>query len=210
MKNALTAPGWKTDESRNFWSTIASQDHIVQVYENDDVLMDSLEGFICAGLEADEGIVIIATKEHVEALGTRLSGKGIDLLKYFRKKQFILLDAVETLSQFMVVGWPDENKFNTAVDEILSKARGNKNRKVRAYGEMVALLWAQGYTGATIQLENIWNRYCAKEQLCLFCAYPKNGFTQDVDRSIDHICFCHNKVISGDRPSASEVHYREV
>jgi hypothetical protein len=210
MTNTLTAPGWNKKDTQSFWSETASSHHLVQIYEHDDILLDCLEGFVSSGLNTGESVIIIATKEHTEALASRLADKGFDLIKLYKDKQFILLDAEETLSRFMVVGWPDENKFNAVVQEIINQARGNTNRKVRAYGEMVALLWSQGYSGATIQLEQLWNKFCAKEKFCLFCAYPKKGFTYDVHKNIGHVCSTHTKIISGEHRSLTEVHYKDL
>jgi hypothetical protein len=66
---------------------------------------------------------------------------------------------------------------------------------VRAFGEMVALQWARGNSGATHRLEELWHHLCQKDGLSLFCAYPKSGFTQDADVSIKQICETHSKVI---------------
>src|SRR5688500_19228341 len=52
-------------------------------------------------------------------------------------------------------------------------------RSVRAFGEMVAVLWANGHNGATVRLEHLWHAFCQSEAFSLFCAYPKTGFTQD-------------------------------
>jgi hypothetical protein len=60
---------------------------------------------------------------------------------------------------------------------------------------MVALLWAQGHSGATVHLEHLWHALCAAESFALFCAYPKNGFTQDAAASMQEICEAHSKVI---------------
>jgi hypothetical protein len=80
--------------------------------------------------------------------------------------------------------------------ERTSRARQNEGR-VRAFGEMVAVLWANGHNGATVRLEHLWHAFCQSEAFSLFCAYPKSGFTQDASTSIKEICATHSKVISG-------------
>ena len=72
---------------------------------------------------------------------------------------------------------------------------GRDGRRVRAFGEMVALLWAQGHTAAIVRLEHLWHRMCQERGFSLFCAYPRVGFTQDVDASIREICAAHSKVL---------------
>ncbi len=82
------------------------------------------------------------------------------------------------------------------VTDLLQRLQKN-DRKIRAFGEMVALLWEQGLNGATVQLENLWNQLHKKSNFTLFCAYPKIRFTQDINHSMDIICSAHTKVING-------------
>jgi len=67
---------------------------------------------------------------------------------------------------------------------------------VRAFGEMVAILWAQGNSGATVRLEHLWQDLCQEQNLALFCAYPRCGFTLDSAQSIEDICAAHSRVIA--------------
>ena len=87
------------------------------------------------------------------------------------------MDAQETLSKFMVKGLPDEELFTQVVTGLLERAR-NGGRRVRAFGEMVAVLWSQGHNGATVRLEHLWHKFCQTEAFSLFCAYPRSGFTR--------------------------------
>ena len=96
----------------------------------------------------------------------------------------------------MVDGWPDETRFRAVVRELLTRARGN-GRRVRAFGEMVALLWARGDQGATVRLEYLWHQLCNTDGFSLFCAYPRIGFTGDSSQCISELCDLHSKVIPG-------------
>jgi hypothetical protein len=109
--------------------------------------------------------------------------------------RYIALDVNEMLGQFMRDGWPDEELFKTSVNKILDRARGGEGRPVRAFGEMVAVLWAQGHNGATVHLEHLWHSLCREEAFALFCAYPRSGFTKDPMESMREICAAHNKVL---------------
>jgi hypothetical protein len=80
------------------------------------------------------------------------------------------------------------------VSEILQRA-GQNGRRVRAFGEMVALLWAQGHQEATIYLEALWHQLQKKQAFSLFCAYPKNGFSEKSADGIKKICDAHSKII---------------
>ena len=177
-----------------FWGEIAPCDHILQIYENDIEFISTLEGFVSNGFRSEESVVVIATPEHLRALNQRLRDQGWDLFSLTLQDQYIPLSAEDTLAQFMINGWPDENLFYHLLTNLLLRAR-NRERRVRAFGEMVAVLWSQGYSGATVHLEHLWSRYCESEQFSLYCAYPKSGFTEDAKKSLESICACHSKRI---------------
>jgi hypothetical protein len=92
-------------------------------------------------------------------------------------------------------GWPDADRFNAVVTGLIERA-GRNGRRVRAFGEMVAILWGQGHNGATVCLEHLWNQARQAASFPLFCSYPKSGFTQDSEASFREICAAHTKVIS--------------
>lgn len=185
-----------------FWGEIAPCDHVLQIYESDDEFIDTLEGYVTSGFRAGESVIIIATPEHLKALNERLRQQKWDLFSLTLQDQYIPLSAEQALDQFMIHGWPDENLFYHLLTNLLLRAR-KRNRRVRAFGEMVALLWAKGHVGATVHLEHLWTQYCEAEAFSLFCAYPKSGFTDDANESLTEICRCHSKSVSsnenGDR-----------
>jgi hypothetical protein len=178
-----------------FWGEIAPFEHSVQIYANEEIFLDALEGFVSSGLRASDGMVVIATPAHRRALEQRLRKRGFDVDLAQAEDRYIALDAAETLAKFMVNGWPDDERFNQVVTDLITRARGN-GRRVRAFGEMVALLWDQGNSGATVRLEVLWNKFCEAETFCLFCAYPETGFTKETPVSINEICGHHSRLIN--------------
>lgn len=204
--SSFNSEKWHQEDEQVFWGEIAPSDHVVQIYENDQSFLDLLSGFVIGGIRTDEIVIVIATSAHLAALDERLKLNGFDPFYLKLRDKYIPLDASETLSGFMVDGWPDEMLFNHVVSSILLRAKRN-GTKVRAFGEMVALLWAQGFNGATVQLEHLWNKFCASESFCLFCAYPRSGFTDDPRTSMQHICGAHSKVIAGVGKNSNDILY---
>jgi hypothetical protein len=178
-----------------FWAEMSACEHFVQIYETDDTFLDTLSGFVGGGLKTGDAAIVIATPEHRDALDSRLVLMGIDVASAKSNNLFVSLDAQETLDQFMREGWPDEQKFADVVRGILCSA-GAESRKVRAFGEMVALLWAQGFCAATVRLEHLWQQLCQRESFALFCAYPKSGFTEYPSDSIARICAAHSRAFA--------------
>lgn len=179
-----------------FWGEFAPAEHSVQIYRDESSLMESLEGYVGSGLRAGDAVIVMATAGHLHELEKRLRGSWIDLDRARWEDRYVALLAQETLSKFMVDGMPDETRFKQVATEVLARARGT-GRKVRAFGEMVSILWANGKQDAAISLEQMWSRLQAIEQFPLFCAYPRSHFKLNADASIQSICAAHSRVIPG-------------
>src|SRR5688572_32844167 len=65
-------------------------------------------------------------------------------------------------------GWPDDKLFTKFVTELITRAK-KKVAKVRAFGELVASLWARGDQPATVRPEHL-RKIFAKRRRCLFSA----------------------------------------
>jgi hypothetical protein len=183
------------DQVRAFWAELQPCDHLVEMYEAKGDFLDSLESYVRGGLLAGDGIVLIATPDHLSALGRRLANVDADLVAARKEDRYIELDADDTLATFMVNGWPDEERFKGVVDNLLARASLN-GVKVRAFGEMVAILWAKKLYAATVRLEHLWHRLCAEQRFSLLCAYPVSGPTSSSAISMREICQAHTHVIT--------------
>lgn len=201
---------WHQTKADIFWGEIAPCEHVVQIYESDAIFLDALAGFVGGGINAGDCCIVIATQPHINALENRLTRYGVHVNVLVANNSYIAIDAEEMLSRFMVNDWPDEALFIKEISALMEKAGSGKQRRIRAFGEMVAILWAQGHYGATVHLEHLWNRFCEQKSFCLFCAYPKSGFTNDINTSIMHICGSHSKMISGSEKQLREIYYRQT
>ena len=189
-------------ESTRDSAIIASMDpdHVVQFYEKAEFLLDSTSRFLGTGLETGDSGVVIATEPHRQALEARLCSNGLDLTGARKEGRYVPLDASETLSKFMVAGRPDRKSFVQVVGSVISEAstKGRSSR-VRAFGEMVALLWAEGNWDAAIALEQLWNDLRQTHPFSLFCAYPMEGFHAEAHgKPFVDICAQHSSVIPGE------------
>jgi hypothetical protein len=194
-----------------FWGEIAPNDHIAHFYDDDETFLITLAGYIAEGLAKQESVIIIATPQHLSRLAHLLGSSGVDLMKPLAEDRYIALDAAVALSCFMMDEWPNEQMFASLVSYLIKRASRN-GRRIRAFGEMAALLWARGNQAATEQLEQMWNQYCRDHGFCLLCSYPKAGFSDDPAQSIieiREICAHHTRSLGhGDQswpvPAAGE------
>src|ERR1700712_3686125 len=185
---------WQQCDHQVFWKAVAPAEHVVQIYDDEAMLLRTLTAYAADGIAAGDCVIIIATAPHLEALDRQLRAREFSPETLKATDQFIALNAEHTLAKFMVNGWPEEKYFMEIVTGLMQRAR-QTGRPVRAFGEMVVLLWQRGNCSGTIRLEQLWNKFCEMETFCLLCAYPRDGFKQDALASVMHICSAHSKLI---------------
>ncbi|MGI9166559.1 MAG: hybrid sensor histidine kinase/response regulator [Pyrinomonadaceae bacterium] len=180
---------------RTDWSEMSETEHFVQFYEADAFLLNSLSGYIGTAVNAGEGAVVVATKAHREGLDELLRENGLDVATASVSGLYVSIDAAETLSTLMVDGLPEPKRFREVIGSLIAKTRNGRPR-LRAFGEMVALLWADGNYPAAIRLEELWNDLQKTHNFSLFCAYPMNGFNgEKLVAPHSGVCSVHSRVI---------------
>jgi PAS domain S-box-containing protein len=176
--------------------------HMVQFYAEDAGLIDGVSAYIGEALEEGNAALVLATAEHREALTLRLEARGLNIAAAMAEGRYVMLDAAETLSKFLLEGWPDPARYEETVARLVTAvkatARGNPP-KLAVFGEMVALLWARGKFETAIRLEQLWNELQQREPFSLRCAYPIRGFdrAEHADAFLA-ICSEHSHVIPGE------------
>lgn len=200
---------WHVVDVDGFWKNVAPDEHVVQIYEDDENFIQLLAAFTISGIKAGEAVIIIASSNHLDALAIQLQKSSLDIQNLIDQQLYFPLNAEETLAKFMKNSWPDETLFNEHMLDLLDKA-GSNGRKVRAFGEMVVILWSEGLTRATVHLEHLWNLLAKKRSFSLYCAYPRSIFMQDGNSSIMHICKSHQRLIALNNNKDDEVYYMNV
>lgn len=192
---------------RSDWSAMSDTDHFVQFYEADGFLLNSLSGFVSAAINCADGAIVIATKEHRDGLDELLRANRLNVDKARSGGRYVSLDAAETLSKFMIDGSPDPIVFNQLMSGIIASVTDGRSR-VRAFGEMVAILWAEGNQTGAIRLEELWNDLQKSHSFSLFCAYPMHGVGREEFAELHSgVCTVHSRVIPAE--SYAGVHDQE-
>jgi PAS domain S-box-containing protein len=137
-------------------------------FEDDDALLDAVAAFLGEGLARGEPALAVLTPPHAVALRARL-GAGGDRL--------VTLDAEQTLSLLMEGALPSAARFDAAIGAPLrSLAAGGR---VRAFGELVDLLWRDGNVAGALALEDLWNDLSRSGELSLLCASAMASFYRE-------------------------------
>ena len=184
--------------NKGLWSRHSGHEHGVQFYSQDQFLIEELSEYVGNALRAGDAAIVVATEQHRNNLLQWLSVQGLDAA-LLEQGRFLAIDAAQLLSTFMSEGWPNEDRFNEVVGGTIAKATaaaGGQPRRVAIFGEMVALLWADGKAEAAIRLEQLWNALARNYSFSLFCAYPMSSFKREEDAGLFlQVCEEHSAVI---------------
>ncbi|MEX3812391.1 ATP-binding protein [Paraburkholderia sp. BR13439] len=165
--------------------------HFVQFYESDVELIEDVGTFLQRALDAGGSAIAIATADHVTAMTSWLDSADTATR---RARDAIFVDAHAALDGFMVDGWPDEARFMSTVGALVARTV-RRGQPVHAFGEMVAILYAQGLGEAALHLEHLWNGLAREHRFSLFCAYPDREFIgAEHTPPFRHICDAHHHV----------------
>jgi PAS domain S-box-containing protein len=171
--------------------------HDVQFYESEEFLASSVSNFLAEGARAGQPLVVIATDAHRKAFRSHLLSLGLPLDDHVAGPAIVWLDARETLNAFMEGPTPNRELFEATVGDVFEKiVTGRRYLVIRAYGEMVDLLWKDGNIEGAIALEELWNELAVKYSFSLLCAYSMGNFFKEAHtHSFRQICAHHGRVV---------------
>src|SRR4051794_36338911 len=70
---------------------MGAEEHIVQFYDRDEALVESVTDFVDAGLRGSEACIVIATAQHRESFESALEARGLDMETARRAGAYISL-----------------------------------------------------------------------------------------------------------------------
>jgi len=200
------------------WSRVIERPHpgghFVQLYDSDEApLIANVSQYIGEGLRQGEGVLVIASQEHRQAFTRRLESEGADMARLLSNRQLVMWDARQALGEFMVGGQPDWPLFESTVRGAMRQVRPREGwAELRAYGEMVSLLWQARQFAAAIRLEQLWNKLLEQSAFSLYCAYAIDLFGKDCElANLDGILCTHTHLVPGRADGALETAlYRSI
>lgn len=177
------------------------RDHIVFFYADDHDLVEKVGGYLHEALRRDGAVIVIGTSAHRAAIARWLAFHGVRLADAEAAGAYQVLDAAQTLGQFMVGGRADPARFWQQLSPIIRRATEHGG-PVRMFGEMVSLLWDRGLPQAAVEVEAMWNELGAQYPFSLACAYATPEALDDagVD-ALTEVCRSH-AAVAGDPPPA--------
>ena len=170
-------------------------EHVVQFYDHDSDLASAVGDYLSSAVMSGEVAIVIATDAHRRAFEAEMASAGVNTAQARRAGSVLWLDAGGLLSRFAREGDVDAGAFEDVVGSMLREV-AETGREIKAYGEMVALLWDAGHVLGAIELEKLWNGLAAELGFSLFCAYHVHSVAGEEHADALHeVCRLHTAVV---------------
>jgi anti-sigma regulatory factor (Ser/Thr protein kinase) len=178
-------------------------EHVVQFYDHESDLARAVGGYLAQTLRAGDVSIVIATPEHRAAFREELAAAGLAPGE-LDSGAIVWLDAAATLARFMPDARIDPDAFHDVIGGLVREASQSEPAKrsrrgtgrIRAYGEMVALLWDAGDVLSAIELEKLWNELARELDFSLWCAYHAHSLAvHEHADEVHDVCSLHTCVI---------------
>jgi KaiC/GvpD/RAD55 family RecA-like ATPase len=167
-----------------FLESAPPAEHAVQVYTELDELAVTVGRYLAAGFRAGQPALVIATARHWESFRAELERYGLDIGELQAQGLLTYRDAEETLAKLMDGDVPSTDRFEQVVGGALDEVAARfPDQTVRAFGEMVDILFQRGRQAAASALEELWNRLLAESRCALLCAYELDVFDLEAQTS---------------------------
>jgi hypothetical protein len=166
----------------------------VQFFGTDEQrLVENVARYFADGLSAGSGVLIVGSAERNVAIVRELVRVGC---AQRGDERITTLDAAETLAGFMSGERPDPKRFDASVGACVRRLHAAHGH-LRAYGEMVGLLWAKEQTSGAIALEELWNELLRSANFDLYCGYPIDVLGPEFQvASVDALLATHTDLVS--------------
>jgi hypothetical protein len=170
--------------------------HAVQFYGDDEALFTTVSGFLGQGMIDGQPAIVIGTADHSRSILEHLKGRSINVEQAQVGGDLIVLDAHETLAKFMDDDGPDPARFEESVGCVIANLVNQRPgcTLVRAYGEMVDVLWKRGQPEAAVRLEMLWNKLANQHGFALLCGYSMGTFFKET-KLFEDVCRAHTHVL---------------
>ncbi|HMD36387.1 MAG TPA: MEDS domain-containing protein [Vicinamibacterales bacterium] len=173
--------------------------HAVTFYRRDAELFGTVGRFVGEGLTSGEPALLIATEPHALGILDDLRARGIDVDRDVARGDIVVIDAVEMLERITVDGEIHPERFARALTAAIEATVSGRPAKaaLRAYGEMVDVLWQSGQQDEAIRLEILWNRCAGAHPVSVLCGYAADDFAGQ-STGYEAVCRLHSHVVPPD------------
>jgi DNA-binding NarL/FixJ family response regulator len=176
-------------------SAHASFTHEVAFYADDAAFSHGFTEFIEKNLTSGNVVIMAVTESHRTSITRNLQRDGVDIGACSQRGSYVLLDAQDTLSKFMINDWPDSARLARVLRELIEripKSLEEKQSRVAVCGELAPTLLVEGKTRAAIEVEHLWDEITRTLGIDALCGYLSSSFHGNTEaQAFESICVEH-------------------
>lgn len=172
-------------------------DHFVQLYRADEPALNAnIAIYLAEGFQRGHAGVVFAAPARRTAVCSELSRLGSNPDDLVAEGRLVFVDAHAALERLMVDGRPEWQVFESGTGALVSRL-ASTHGLVRAYGELVGVLWERRQYDAAAGLEDFWNKLLSSCKFSLFCGYPVDVFGPEFRAGhMEQLLCAHTDLIS--------------
>jgi signal transduction histidine kinase/CheY-like chemotaxis protein len=180
--------------------------HTVQFYEDPDYLCRVVADFMVIGLDAGQPAIVVASRNRCDSITKCLGTLGCDAGRLQSDGRLTVLDARAALPAITSGRRIDRDRFRKRIGAELAKLAAARPRStIRAYGELVDVLWGIGNHEGALRVEELWHEMALEYPLSLLCGYSIDHFCRDEhELQMHEVCAWHTHVLPTERFMALE------
>ena len=161
----------------------------MHLYDHDADLVQALADYLSEGWAVGGVGLVVATPAHRAALRAELTRRGLSAA--FGGGRLVELDAADTLRLFMRDGMPHPVLYQETVGSLVREHAAGA--PLRAFGEMVDVLWEDGNAAAALELERLWTGLQSHVPFSLLCGYAAAHLDEAGRQAV---CSAHDHVVA--------------
>jgi MEDS: MEthanogen/methylotroph, DcmR Sensory domain len=177
---------------------MAAPDHACHFYAEDAGLATTVASFLAPAFRSEDAVIAIGTRAHLSAIEQRLRSEGHPVDAVRTSGRYVTMDVELVIPALLRNGLPTQETFDAVVGAQVAKL-AERHGHVRAFGEIVSVLWSRGKQQAAMRLEELWNEALGYHPLSLICGYSLRGAWPPVDEPGQRrIMSLHSRLIAAD------------
>lgn len=176
----------------------AAGGHVVQIYRDPAFQAKAVATWTGAALRDGGGAVLLCMPESAARILPELRREGFDPDALAAAGRLAILDADAVLGRCAKGGTLNVPRFRKEIQAAIAGARaaGAKGVEVRAWGELVSLLWEREDRPMAREVELIWNEIARAEGIRLLCSYRLDNLEHRTHQGLlRELCESHTRLV---------------
>jgi two-component system cell cycle sensor histidine kinase/response regulator CckA len=185
-------------------SAPAQPAHLLTLYRTDGFLCGRVAAWLAEALRGDGGAIALTEARYHAHLRQALALEGVDADALTAAGRLVILDAAATLARILASGPPTTEAVRRVAGPWLDSVRAASGPEIRAYGDMVNVLWERGQPDVALVLEQIWHELLQGTQVELLCGYRADPLSVGRVQGLQALCGAHHGLYATEDAEARE------